>query len=265
MKKKIGLKEALRNDGNFLAFLAQEARSDEYRKLKKKAHPTKKMLYDYVLGWLDKKDAMKIRNHFSFCGSCADEVLRIMRIEDDLKKKSVDWVNPEASGEIEEPGGVATLGGFAATSNVNWIPNRVPLATLGFAAVGKPFCLTLNILTDMISLLWKPKWAGVPVVAAGIPEQSHFFKMDDGEIKISCYWEPKFRNDPAYIHLSWSARITKPVRLWARFVNPESNEIRSEIHLGTHLQGEDNFTSDRLGFDPSNEKWAISIIFQEEK
>ncbi len=216
MKKKIGLKEALRNDGNFLAFLAQEARSDEYRKLKKKAHPTKKMLYDYVLGWLDKKDAMKIRNHFSFCGSCADEVLRIMRIERDLEKKSVAWVNPKG-------------------------------------------------LIIWISSLWEPQWAGVPVVAMAVSGQRHSFIMDDGKIELSCYWKPKFRNDPAYIHLSWSARITKPVRLWARFVNPESNEIRSEIHLGTHLQGEDNFTSDRLGFDPSNEKWAISIIFQEEK
>jgi len=39
----------------------------------------------------------------------------------------------------------------------------------------------------------------------------------------------------------------------------------SEIRLGTRLEVKESFTSDRLGFDPSNEKWAISIIFQEEK
>jgi len=216
--KKIGLKEALEDDGIFLAFLAQEARSDEYRKLKekaeKKAHPTGKMLYDYVLGWLDKKDAMKIRNHFSFCGTCADEVLRIMRIERDLEEESVAWVDPKG-------------------------------------------------LIIWISSLWEPQWAGVPVTASEIPVQDQSFTMDDGQISISCYWRPKFGNNPAYLHLSWSARISRTARIWVRFADPETEKTYSEICLGTLPDGEENFTSDRLGFDPSIEKWAMFIIFRE--
>jgi|GEM_PF-2067712 len=254
--KKIGLKEALGNDGDFLKFLAQEASPDKYetskkydncvcycrpirefnfknfqsilqppieeqpavdsdytekKESRKKGHPTPQMLYDYVLGLLDKKDAMKIQKHFSICGVCADEALRIMRIEDELTAKSVDWAN--------------------------------------------------KILWRTFS--WKPQWAGVFVTASEIPEQRHSFKIDEGEINLSCYWKPNFGNDPAYIHLSWNAKNTISARLWVRFVNSETQEVFSEICLGTHLQGEDNFTSDRLGFDPSNEKWAVSIIFEE--
>ncbi len=154
---------------------------------------------------------------------------------------------------------------------VNKTPDAALTKALGTSGLKKTLNFKKRMIKEIqglkawISSLWEPQWAGVPANAAEIPEQTHSLTVDDGEIKISCYWKPKFRNDPAYIHLSWSARITKPVRLWARFVNPESNEIRSEICLGTRLEGEESFTSDRLGFDPSNEKWAISIIFQEEK
>lgn len=225
-KNKIGLNKALENDGNFLSFLGEAARSDEYRRLKetqakaRKVHPAREMLYDYVLGWLNEADTVKIRKHISFCGECADEVLRITRIEDALTAKSVDWAN--------------------------------------------------KILWRTFS--WKPQWAGVFVTASEIPEQNHCFKMDKGEIEISCYWGSKSGNNPAYLHLSWNADIliTEPIRLLARFVNPETNEIRSEVELSTCsegdgcLKGEAGFTSDRLGFDPSTEKWAIAIIFEAE-
>ncbi len=224
--KKIGLKESLGTDENFMKFLVQEAKKSRKNaekevyaatvgNVRKKGHPTPQMLYDYVMGLLEKKDAMKIQKHFSFCGVCADESLRIMRIEDELTAKSVDWAN-----------------------KILW--RTFP---------------------------WEPLWAGVPATASEIPEQRHSFKIDEGEINLSCYWKPKFGNDPAYIHLSWNAKITISAnisaRLWVRFVNSETQKVFSEICLGNRLQGEDNVTSEKLNFDPSNEKWAVSIIFEE--
>ncbi len=96
-KKRIDLKEALNNNEDFMAFLEQEARSDEHQRLKKNVekgpHPTGEMLYDYVLGLMDHKKSRVIRDHISLCGPCAREVLRIRLIEDELEEELLDWVN----------------------------------------------------------------------------------------------------------------------------------------------------------------------------
>jgi hypothetical protein len=218
------------------------------------------MLYDYVLGLLDKKDAMKIQKHFSFCGVCADEALRIMRIEDELNKKSEDRANwdgiPIRSSSISKSRGIKKSRYVELLKKVDLSPK------LKHILDRHP-----EKLKEMIFILsqepWEPQWAGVPATASEIPEQRHSFKIDEGEINLSCYWKPKVGNDPAYLHLSWAAKIDIPAVLRARFMNPETLETFSEICLSPRLQGEDNFTSDRLGFDPSNEKWAVSIIFEE--
>ncbi len=218
-ENKIGLDKALENSGDFLAFLGQEARSEEYGKLKEhaeknKAHPTGGMLYDYALGWADEKDTMKIRNHISFCDVCSDEVLEIMGIEGDLEEEAVGWAGPP----------------------IIWISD-----------------------------FWEPQWAGELVTASDIPEQEHSFVMDHGEIEIACYWKSQYENMPAYICVSWKVDIIMYAELWARFVNPETQDIYSEFCLGTTLVGEMSFYSDELGFDPSNQRWAIAITLCETK
>ncbi len=226
-ENKIGLDKALENSGDFLAFLGQEARSEEYGKLKEhagknKAHPTGEMLYDYALGWTDEKDTMKIRNHISFCDVCSDEVLEIMGIEGDLEEEAVGWVN--------EP----------------------PMPS-------KPLII-------WISEFWEPQWAGELVTASDIAEQENTFAIDDeSDIKLSCYWEPSDEDVPAYLQLSWRAySITTSYELWVRFANPETDKILSEISLGTYLDGKDIFTSDDLGFDPSTQRWSVSLILCKE-
>ena len=91
------LKEALKNDETFLDFLKLEAQSNDYRKIKKRLdkgpHPTSEMLYDYVLNWTDEIDDEKIMDHIAFCPICSKEVLAIMKIENDLERDILKWVN----------------------------------------------------------------------------------------------------------------------------------------------------------------------------
>jgi len=116
-----------------------------------------------------------------------------------------------------------------------------------------------------ISSLWNPMWTGEFVTASDIPNQSYSFSEEFGTIDIVCNWKPSYGNTPAYISLSWKADITINCELWARFENPETHNVLSEICLGTSLIGEEFFTSEELEFNPSCEKWAISIIFVDTK
>jgi len=236
-KNKIGLDKALENDGNFLSFLGEAARSDEYRRLKetqakaRKVHPAREMLYDYVLGWLNEADTVKVRKHISFCGDCADEVLRITRIEDDLEEDSVKWVSEDPEPEpAEEDKKVAAISKIAAN------------------------------LIIWTSKLWEPKWAGQLVTASDIPEQEKTFISDEGQIILRCHWKAAYKNTPAYLWVSWKADIAADGYLWLRFVNPETHNMLSEIPLGNSLEGKKIFTSDKLRFDPSTEKWSVSIV-----
>lgn len=93
------LKEALKSDESFLEFLKRGAESDDYQKLKKRVekgpHPTREMLYDYVLNWTDQTDEEKIMDHIAFCPVCSKEVLSIMKIENELDEDMLDWVNQQ--------------------------------------------------------------------------------------------------------------------------------------------------------------------------
>lgn len=93
------LKEALKSNKGFLEFLKQEAESGEYQKLKERIekgpHPTREMLYDYVLNWTEEIDDEKIMDHIGFCSICSKEVLSIMKIEQELEEDMLDWANKQ--------------------------------------------------------------------------------------------------------------------------------------------------------------------------
>ncbi len=119
-------------------------------------------------------------------------------------------------------------------------------------------------LITWISELWEPLWAGQLVTADDIPEQEHSFATEtEGEIKIVCDWESQDDDTPAHIHLSWEADITTDSEIWVRFVNPETQELFYEECLGTELSDDATFKADELGFDPSKERWAISVMLKE--
>jgi hypothetical protein len=114
-----------------------------------------------------------------------------------------------------------------------------------------------------VSELWQPQWAGTPVTAADIPGDKKAFNVKNGEIEISCLWRSQQATNPAYIQISWAANFVADRELWALFFDPDTKEVLAEIPLGAYLEGGKNITSETLGFDPSNEKWAISILLKE--
>jgi hypothetical protein len=212
---------------NFVTLIEQEVQSDQYRKvsetIKKPRHPSRETLYDYVLGWLEEDDADTVREHLAECAMCAREVLHIMRLEREIPLS----IKPEWE---------------------TWVKNIISLP---------------SHLVRWVSDLWQPQWAGSPVTAADIPEDKKAFDVKDGEIEISCLWRSQQAANPAYIQISWAANFAADRELWALFFDPDTKEVLAEIPLGAYLEGGKNITSETLGFDPSNEKWAISILLKE--
>jgi hypothetical protein len=120
-------------------------------------------------------------------------------------------------------------------------------------------------LISWVSELWQPQWAGVSVSAADIPEEKKTFNVKDGEIEISCLWRAQHETNPAYIQITWAANFVADHELWALFFKPDTKEVLVEVPLGTYLEGGKSITSETLGFDPSTEKWAISILLKEQE
>ena len=110
---------------------------------------------------------------------------------------------------------------------------------------------------------WQPHFAGVAVTAADVEEQSHRFEMEYGEyINLSCHWREEKDGRP-YIDLAWQANLMQPAKLWARFIDPDSGNILTEILLGTELEGKQRIMGRELNFNPSADKWAIAIVVEE--
>jgi len=105
--------------------------------------------------------------------------------------------------------------------------------------------------------------AGQLATATDTLPQSKTFLLRTGEyIKISCDWKRPSKDYPSYLHLEWKANITTPGRIWARFINSDTGKKYKDTCLGNRLEGRRDFESDELGFDPTDEQWAISIIFE---
>lgn len=122
-----------------------------------------------------------------------------------------------------------------------------------------------GLLAEIASEYWEPEYAGLQATAADIPQQEHTFSLTEGDIQLTCNWGGPQGSDPAFIWLKWRANIEEERELYARFVDPETQTMRYEARLGTYLEGEETFSSRELGFDPSRERWAVSIVLKEAK
>lgn len=123
--------------------------------------------------------------------------------------------------------------------------------------------LTNKLKQRMLDIFWIPEGAGLRRTSSGFFEEKHTFVIGDDEVRITCNWEEQEEDEPAYLWLSWNAQISIEKELWIIFLDPETQGIRYETNLGTKLTGESIFTQKELRFDPSSEKWAISIMLQE--
>ncbi len=120
-------------------------------------------------------------------------------------------------------------------------------------------------LIQWISPLWQPQWAVQFVLAGDIPNQKHTFTSEKGAIDVSCSWKPQSGDVPAYLDLSWKADTLMEGELWCRFVHSDTSVILAEIPLGLSKEGGKYFTRQALGFDPSQEKWAIVILVKQQE
>ncbi len=116
-----------------------------------------------------------------------------------------------------------------------------------------------NLLDGMALLFWEPTYAGQQVVAADIPKQEHSFRTEYGKIDIECSWDRAHDDEPAYIWVAWRADISAGTELRMYFVNPDTRQVHYEANLGAIRVGEQSFSSRKLGFDPSTERWAIAV------
>jgi hypothetical protein len=206
--------------------------------------PVNELLPEYLHKVLTDKDYERVSGHIHECEQCRIELLK-------LEADQIEWeqrlrIDPDkALAEALGPKGIR----IASTHcQIHSSPSPSPISKIKEA------------LIKWISPMWEPMWAGEPVTAADIPEQSESFESDEGRLDISCSWEGQYHNDPAYIRLKWKAYLSHESRMWVRFIDPKTQEILYEVCLGKDTEGQEDFTGDDLGFDPSNRKWAISFI-----
>lgn len=193
-------------------------------------HPSAGQLYAYASGGLTGEEAERVCRHVRSCSSCNRKTLYAMRMLDD----------------VEMPG---SLKDDLAAYIEDW---------------RRKLCGALDSITWATSL-WQPQHAGMPVYAAEIPEQTQMFSGPgkEGDIEITCAWRDQFGTTPAYLQISWLANLNVERELWALFFDPDSKELLAEIPLGKYLEGGKNITARTLGFNPSRQKWAVSLLLKE--
>ena len=115
-----------------------------------------------------------------------------------------------------------------------------------------------------VSLPWLVPLADRRATAADIPPQEHAFYLDDGKIKVICEWWAAYQNRPATLRLRWQADFTRRGNLWARFTRRDDlMVVLIEIPLGRALEGDERFTAPKLGFDPTQTPWALTLLLTE--
>ena len=214
--------------GELWNLVGQIAQSTQYQRAKaatQQPHPSPDMLYAYALDELDIEEARSIRTHLAYCSDCTDDMIAIMRIEDDEEHEEEDHAQP------------VKLGGEYHHA----------------------------LLENVADKYWEPRYAGQLATSADIPPQDHAFVLQDGQIDVFCSWEGATQDAPALIRLSWIAHLAAPGEILVRFVEPETNRIRHEDSLGSNLDGERSFTQAQIGFDPAQERWALALVVREEE
>jgi hypothetical protein len=118
-------------------------------------------------------------------------------------------------------------------------------------------------LVRWLSPPWHPTWAGEVVTAAEVSAQEHVFSLDDGEIQVTCGWRAAYGNLPATLRVAWQAHLSIPGDFWVRFTHPDDpTRPPIELRLGNTLAGEEEFTAETLGFDPTRDPWALAILLK---
>jgi hypothetical protein len=121
-----------------------------------------------------------------------------------------------------------------------------------------------HTMIKWMSELFQPQWAGQFATAADLPEQKYTFKVEQGGvIAVICSWKPQSGQTPAYLDLAWKADTIMDGEFWCVFVEPDTKKVLAEVSLGDYREGGKYLTSQSLGFDPSTQPWAITVLMKE--
>lgn len=207
--------------------------------------PVAEAIVDYVYDDLSESSRSKITKHITGCESCRLLALKIETDRTELELM-IDKSPEKVLEDIIGPSLKDKLLGKKTTA--------IKKSSLSLSQIK-------DAMISWVSPTWEPKFAGQMVTAADITEQTKQFEMDYGEyVNISCYWKGKESTREPYLYLSWKANYHTPSIIWVRFVDPDSNAVLSESCLGTDLEGYRQLTVKELGFDPTDQRWAISIV-----
>jgi transcriptional regulator with XRE-family HTH domain len=122
----------------------------------------------------------------------------------------------------------------------------------------------LEDLVRWLSPLWCPPLAGEVVTAAETPAQEHVFYLDEGSIRVTCAWWAARQTQPTSLRIAWHADLTLGGEFWARFTRADdATVVLAEVPLGQALAGEEVFSAQELGFDPTCEPWAVALLLRE--
>ena len=118
-------------------------------------------------------------------------------------------------------------------------------------------------LVRWLSPPWQLMWAGELVTAADVAAQEHVFALDDGEIQVTCGWRAAYGHLPATLRVAGHAQLTLPGDFWVRFTHPtDPTRPPVELRLGQSVAGEEEFTAETLGFDPTRDPWVLAILLK---
>jgi len=91
------LEQEIKRFNSLPALLEAMARSEsnDFRTLRQEVedglhHPSGEDLYNYVLGWLDQENSLRVLDHVVLCGRCLEEVMKIQQIEEALTKDALE-------------------------------------------------------------------------------------------------------------------------------------------------------------------------------
>jgi hypothetical protein len=119
---------------------------------------------------------------------------------------------------------------------------------------------------EWLSAAWHPPLAGEVATAAGTQAQEHVFTLDEGHIRVRCDWWTPESGHPGMLRLSWHASVTRTTEFWARFTRADDPAVLlAEARLGDYPDGDKMYTADVLGFDPTRQPWALTIVLREPK
>jgi hypothetical protein len=118
---------------------------------------------------------------------------------------------------------------------------------------------TASRVVKWLSPLWEPQWAGQFVGAADIPKQVHTFYSGINTITITCSWQPQSGEVSACLELVWSIEPPLEGHVRCQFVDPETQNLFTEVDLSNYAEGGMYLTGDSLGFNPVTERWGVQV------